>query len=232
MSVFTAPVICSGSNSKSDSGSGSSCSSPSPVVARIQLGKPLLLPRAASAPLYISAILSFELFGAIPDSYLLSSCDLHACLETEGDADTGKGKIRCDFQHTVVKDNKAFFQLLPPVQSGVYSLQIWAESCPPGCYILPLILKPFEVCAVLPLRQHVSCVTFRPFPCLSYTTPPSGPLSGPLPLQSSGSICEEDDRSTDTSSPLMTTTTDGDGDDVNTWSCGIMIMEERGLTMG
>jgi hypothetical protein len=116
-------------------------------------------------------MLSFELFGTIPDAGLLAACDLRARLDPElepgvKDAGTASSELQggaLHFQHTSIRDNRAFFQLLPSLPSGAYSLKIWAQSPPENCYILDLTLRNLEVCEELPLRQHISCVTFRTF---------------------------------------------------------------------
>ncbi len=53
------------------------------VVARISLGKPLLLPRIVSQNFYISATLNYELFGIIENHSFLEQCDIAACLSLE-----------------------------------------------------------------------------------------------------------------------------------------------------
>ena len=135
--------------------------SESAVVAHIHLGKPLLRPRQSLQVFNISVVLNYEIFGIIPDSDLLSLCNIRARLVAQGNDDDIRD---VDFEHTVIKNNRAFFQLLPPIKTGVYSLVIWAHSPPTGYFILPLVLFDVEICDELPLRQDFTCLTYRPFP--------------------------------------------------------------------
>lgn len=200
----------------------------SSVVARIQLGKPLLQPREASQALYISAVLSYELFGTLPNSNVLSTCELRACLlaesesEKEHNVETSIGidhsVDRFDFERTTIKDNKAHFKLCPPLPAGLYSLCVWPEASPPGYYVLPLTIKHVEVCTVLPLRQDICCVTYRYLPVLA------------CPL----SHCDEKVLVDAGVTPAFS----GRVDKIMTpwrgehrWG-GLVIKEERGLTMG
>ena len=157
------------------------------MVARVQLGKPLLLPKASSQPLTLSATLALELFGAVPEcnnssgasssssgALSLHTCDLQASLSlqaphshphshTHSHSSLLPDTHTLHFERITIQNNKAFFKLQPPIPSGMYSLTIWPSHVPAECHVLPLVLRDFEICDVLPLRQHIPYITFRPF---------------------------------------------------------------------